>query len=197
MSKDVLSRTVRRLLNLIGRARVNLVDDSGPVQMVQVTVNELETIDRVPRVQEFGFASVPPKGSDVALIFIGGDRGNGAIVGSNHQASRQRGLKYGESMIYTEDGKRIYLTASGGIEIDANGQPVTINNSTTVTINASTGVVMNTPLLQVSGDILDNYGTNTRTVAGMRQVANMHTHKVVNVQGGGSTIETNPPDQPE
>ncbi|MEX3967261.1 phage baseplate assembly protein V [Paraburkholderia sp. EG286B] len=197
MSKGFMDRAARRILNIIGRARVNLVKDSGPVQMAQLTVNDLETIDNIPIVHDFGFSSNPPAGSDVAMVFVGGDRSNGVIVASNHQKYRVRNLAPGESVIYTQDGKQIYLTASGGIKVAANGQPVEVDNATAVTINASTSVVMNTPLLKVSGDIIDNYQTNSRSMAGMRQVANGHTHKVVNVQGGSSTIETNPPDQDE
>lgn len=197
MSKGFMDRAARRILNLVGRARVNLINDAGSVQTAQVTVNELETIDGIPVVHDFGFSSNPPAGSDVALVFVGGDRGNGVIVATNHQKYRTRNLAPGESVIYTQDGKQIYLTASGGIKIAANGQPVEVDNATTVTINASTKIRAVTPLFECTGDIVDNCDTNTRTMAGMRQVANSHTHKVVEVQTGGSTIETNIPDQQE
>jgi phage baseplate assembly protein V len=191
-------RLARRVLLLVGRGRVSApVNDAGPVQLLQAQINELETIDNLRRIAEFGFTSVPPQGSDVAIVFVGGDRGGGLVIGTNHQASRPKGLNPGETMIFTQDGKQIYLTAAGGVIVKANGQPVQIENATTVTIVAATEIVADTPLLKCTGDILDNCNTNTRTVAGMRTVANGHTHKVPNVQGGGSTIETDPPDQSE
>lgn len=193
MSRHLLDRAARRILNLIGRARINLIDDTGPVQMAQVTVNDLETIDKVPVVQAFGFASNPPKGSDVALVFVGGDRSNGVVVATNSQKYRARNLAPGESVIYTQDGKQIYLTASGGIKIAANGQPVEIDNATTVTINASNSVVMNTPLLKVSGDIIDNYETNASTIKELRTAYDGHDHDVVEVQTGSSTITSSGP----
>ena len=135
--------------------------------------------------------------TDALIVNVGGDTSNGAVVGTNHQATRPRGLTPGETMIYNGPaGTSMYL-ASGQIVVNANGQPVSVNGATVVTIVAANEIVADTPLLKCKGDILDNYETNTRTMAGMRQVANGHTHKVVNVQTGGSTIETNAPDQEE
>lgn len=196
-STGMLNRLARRVLLMIGRGVVTFTDDSGPVQLVQIQVNALETIDGVMRPVQFGFSSVMPNGTDIAFTSIAGDRSNSIATASNHQPSRPRGLQPGESMIYTQDGKQIYLTASGGILVKANGQPVEVDGATTVTIIAATEVLMDTPMLKVTGDILDNCNTNTRTMEGMRTVANGHTHKVVNVQTGGSTIETDPPDQDE
>lgn len=187
----------RRIQMMFGRGRVTYVDDSGPVQKVQVRLSGLETSDGRLRMMEFGFTSNPPDGTDVLALHISGDRGAGTVFATNHQQSRPKGLAAGESMLYSQDGKYVYMTAAGGIVVEAKGQNVTVNDATTVTINAATGIVMNTPLLKVSGDILDNYGTNTDTVAGMRTVANGHTHPIVNIQTGGSTINTQPPTQHE
>ncbi|MBB2981741.1 phage baseplate assembly protein V [Paraburkholderia tropica] len=193
MSRQLLDRAARRILNLIGRARINLIDDTGPVQMAQVTVNDLETIDKVPVVQAFGFGSNPPNGSDVALVFVGGDRSNGVVVATNSQKYRVRNLAPGESVIYTQDGKQIYLTASGGIKVAANGQPVEVDNATTVTINAATKIRMVTPRLECTGDIVDNCDTTGRSMAADRVIFDEHEHPVVNVQTGGSTINTGTP----
>ncbi|PXW23414.1 phage baseplate assembly protein V [Paraburkholderia caballeronis] len=192
--QGIMSRLARRVLLLVGRARVNLVNDGGAAQQVQVTVNELETIDNLNRLAEFGFTSVPPQGSDVAVVFIGGDRSNGVVVASGHQASRPRGLKAGETMIYTQDGKQIYLTASGGIVIEAKGQPVTINDASNVTCNCSGvfkvvapgGVEFDTPTVKSTGDIVDHSGTNPNSMAQMRSIYNGHNHN--DPQGG--TVST-------
>jgi phage gp45-like len=97
-------------------------------------------------------------------------------------------LKSGEVVIHDNTGQKVYLSRAGMV-LDGGGKPVTITN--TPEIDADT------PLLKCKGDIIDNYETNTRTVAGMRTVANLHTHPIVNVQTGGSTINTQPPTQPE
>jgi len=184
---EAIDRAVRRIQMMLGRGRVMLVDDSGPVQKIQVRSNKHEVADDRLRVTEFGFSSNPPVGSDVLTSHISGDRTDGAVYATNHQESRPRGMAPGESMLYSEDGKQIYLTASGGIVVEAKGQDVTVNNATTVTINASTEILMNTPLLKVTGDILDNSGTNTKTIAQMRTVYDGHHHGGVTPGAGSSS----------
>lgn len=195
--QGIIERVARRVLLSLARALVTTVNDSGGVQMMQVKLNALETRDNTPRVAEFGLTSNPPVNSDAFVVFLGGDRSNGVVLGTVHQPSRPKNLASGETMIYSQDGKQIYLTASGGIVIDAKNQAVTVNNATTVTINAATKVRMVTPLLEVTGDIIDNAGSNAHNMAQMRSIYNTHTHPIVNVQTGSSTTNTNAPSQTE
>jgi phage baseplate assembly protein V len=197
MSATIVESVFRRVQMMFGRARVTHTDDSGPVQIMQVRSSALEVSDGRKRMAEFGFTSNPPYGADVLTLHVAGDRGAGTVFATNHQQSRPTGLQQGETMLYSEDGKYVYMTASGGISVFANGQPVNVTGATTVTINASTEVLMNTPILKCTGDILDNCNTNTDTVAGMRAVANGHTHPILSVQTGFSNINTQPPTQDE
>jgi phage baseplate assembly protein V len=202
-----VDRLARRVLLLVGRGRVSApVNDGGAVQMLQAQINPLETIDNLRRIAEFGFTSVPPEGSDVAIVFVGGDRSSGLVIGTNHQGSRPTGLNPGETMIFTQDGKQIYLTASGGIVVEAKGQPVVINDASNVTVNCSGvfkvvapgGVVFDTPNVSSTGDITDNTGTgNESTMKTMREIHDTHDHDVVEVQTGSSTITTKVPNQQE
>ncbi|WP_343618826.1 phage baseplate assembly protein V [Ralstonia sp.] len=191
----ILERVARRVLLSLARALVTTVNDSGGVQMMQVKLNPLETRDNTPRVAEFGLTSNPPAGSDAFVVFLGGDRSNGVVLGTVHQASRPKSLAAGETMIYSEDGKQIYLTAAGGIVVKANGQPVEVDNATVVTINASTKVRMVTPRLECTGDIVDNCDTTGRSMAADRLIYDSHTHPVRNVQGGASTVTSDAPTQ--
>ncbi|OJA74531.1 baseplate assembly protein [Burkholderia ubonensis] len=195
--QGILERVARRVLLSLARALVTTVNDAGGVQMMQVKLNPLETRDNTPRPVEFGLTSNPPIGSDAFVVFLGGDRSNGVVLGTVHQPSRPKNLAPGETMLYSQDGKYVYMTASGGIVVEAKGQSVAVNDATTVTINASSAVVMNTPTLKVSGDIIDNFGSNSHNMAQMRSIYNTHTHPIVNVQTGGSTINTNAPSQIE
>lgn len=200
-------RLSRRVLLLVGRGRVSApVNDSGNVQLLQAQINPLETIDGLRRVAEFGFTSVPPLGTDVAIIFVGGDRGQGVVIGTNHQASRPKGLQPGETMIFTQDGKQIYLTASGGVVVEAKGQPVTVSDASDMTINCSGkfkvvapgGVEFDTPNVAGTGDITDNTSSgNESTMKTMRMVHDEHQHDIVEVQGGSSTITSTVPKQQE
>lgn len=188
---DSIQRLYQRILHAIGRGRITTGSDTGSVQLQQVQLGPDEIKDNIPRLAEFGLTSMPPVGSDAVLVFIGGDRSNGAIIATGHQASRPTNLKPGETMLYSQDGKSVYMTADGGIVVEAKGQVVTVNNATTVTINAATKIRMVTPLLEVTGDIIDNVGKNTNTVAQMRAIYDGHTHQVANISTGSSTVTSN------
>lgn len=194
-----------RLRGLFGRGRVTYVDDSGPVQKMQVRMNGLVTSDNRLRLAEFGFTSNPPIGADVLALHVAGDNGSGAVFATNHQQSRPKGLAAGESMLYSQDGKSVYMTASGGIVVEAKGQDVVVNDARNVTWNLSGklkivapgGVEFDTPEITTPGDIIDNSATNSHTMAQMRSIFDGHTHPVPNVQLGGPGTTTTAPNQTE
>ena len=182
-SGGILQRMMRRIQLATSWGRITFSDDSKTAQLLQVKLNDSETRDGTPRIAEFGFTSRPPQGSDVLVVFLGGDRSKGVVVATAHQASRPGSLREGETMVYDLWGKSIYLTQSGGIIVDAKGTPVTVNGATTVTINAAEAVQMNTPVLRVSGDIEagGNVKDKVRTMADDRSIFNQHTN------GSGTT----------
>jgi len=199
----MMQRLFRRIQMLAGRGRITQVDDSGPVQMLQVKASGLELADKRARLQEFGLTSHPPVGADAAFIALAGDRTAVSVVGTNHQGSRPRGLAEGETKLYSQDGKFVYLTAAGGIVVEAEGQDVVVNNARNVTWNLSGkltivapgGIDFQTPMVKATGDMQDNYETNENTMAEMRQIYDVHTHPVKNVQSGSSTVTSDAPMQ--
>ncbi len=144
---------LQRLMMLVGRGRIKVVNDAGPVQLVQIKLGDKETRDNTPRLAEYGLASNPPVDSDGVALFNSGDRSKGVVIATGHQLSRMKDLQRGESALYDDLGQFVYLTRAG-IVVNGAGRPVTINNAPTVTINAATSVVLNTPLLTVNGDIV-------------------------------------------
>ncbi|KHJ62340.1 phage baseplate assembly protein V [Burkholderia glumae] len=199
-----------RIRNLFGRGRITLVDDSGPVQIVQLRMNGLEVPAGRFRVPEFGFSSNPPIGSDAVAGHVAGDRSAGVVVGTNHQQSRPRGLSPGESILYSQDGKSVYLK-NGAIVVEAKGQDVVVNDAANITwtcsgdfkivaggkfsVVAPGGSDFDTPMLALTGDMQDNTETNSETMKAMRELYDTHTHDVQEVQGGESTIVSNVPNQ--
>ncbi|MCF6763846.1 phage baseplate assembly protein V [Pseudomonas fragi] len=179
----VMERLWRRVQLMSSWGRVTFSDDSRSVQLLQVKLNDSETRDDTPRIAEFGLTSRPPDGSDVLVVFLGGDRSKGVVVATAHQASRPKGLLAGETMLYDLWGKSVHLTKAGGIVVEAKGAPVTVNNATTVTINAADSVELVTPLLHVTGDILagGNITDSVRSMAADRELFNQHTN------GSGTT----------
>jgi phage baseplate assembly protein V len=183
----------------MGRGRLTRVDDSGPVQLVQMQLSQGETRDRTPRVAEYGFSSNPPDGADAVAVFLGGDRTNGVVIACGHQAYRVRGLASGEVCISDNRGQRVFLGADG-IVIDGGGKPVQITNAPRITADSPlmrcTGDIECDGNIRAAGDILDNSTSNAQSMAGSRHTYDIHTHDVPHVQGGGSTIRSDPP-QPQ
>lgn len=179
----VMERLWRRVQLMSSWGRVTFSDDSRSAQLLQVKLNDSETRDDTPRIAEFGLTSRPPDGSDVLVVFLGGDRSKGVVVATAHQGSRPKGLLAGETMLYDLWGKSVYLTKAGGIVVEAQGAPVTVNNATTVTINAADSVELVTPLLHVTGDIVadGNITDSVRSMAADRGLFNSHTN------GSGTT----------
>lgn len=179
----VMERLWRRVQLMSSWGRVTFSDDSRSVQLLQVKLNDSETRDDTPRIADFGLTSRPPDGSDVLVVFLGGDRSKGVVVATAHQGSRPKGLLTGETMLYDLWGKSVYLTKAGGIVVEAQGTPVTVNNATTVTINAADSVELVTPLLHVTGDIVadGNITDSVRSMADDRGLFNSHTN------GSGTT----------
>ena len=181
----------RRTMMMLGIGRVTMTSDTGGIQQVQYET-PLEVRGDTPRLMDFGFSSSLPEGSDVLIAYLSGDRSNAVVIASGHKASRHSNLKSGETVLYNLWGQFIKLTENG-IEIEANGQAVTVSNATQVTINAADGVDMNTPLLKVSGDIVDNAGTNSKTLKNLRDTYNGHHHAVSGVQSGNAKVTSDTP----
>ena len=193
--QGILERTARRVLLSLARALVTTVNDAGGVQMMQVKLNALETRDNTPRAAEFGFTSNPPIGSDAFVVFLGGDRSNGVVLGTVHQQSRPINLAPGETMVYSQDGKSVYFS-NNGIIVEAKGENVVVNDAADYTINCSgkfkvvagNGAEFDTSLVSSTGDFQDNSGSNAATMKSMRQAFNPHTHPE---HDGGNTSGPN------
>ncbi|WP_039788546.1 phage baseplate assembly protein V [Herbaspirillum huttiense] len=200
MDQSLFERISSRLRHLISRGRIRAISDDDVAQRAQVKFSDIELVDGIVRLEEFGFTSNPPFNSDALVVCLTGDRSNGAVIATNHQASRPRGLGPGESAVFNQVGIKIYLS-NGGLVIEAAGLPVSLNNAPTVTINASTKVALNTAELDVSGkitaggDITDNASAGGKSMANMRSTYDGHDHQIEGIQTGLGTVTSKRPNQ--
>ncbi|EMF4353468.1 phage baseplate assembly protein [Providencia rettgeri] len=183
---QILRDIKTRIAMMIGFGKTTLSEDGDNTQKVQYH-NNMEVRDGTIRYTDFGFSSSLPAGSDVLIAYLNGNRSNAIIFASNHPSSRHQNLKSGESVLYNQWGLHILMTEEG-VVIEAKDKEVTVNNAKKVTVNASTEVLLNTPILKVTGDIIDNCEGNKSTLKALRDSYNKHNHDVKNVQLGGSNI---------
>jgi phage gp45-like len=88
-------------------------NDAGVVQFNQGQIDPLSMQDNIPTLLNYGFSSSLPVGGDKAMIFIGGDRSQGVVVATGHQAYRYKGLLEGQSVMYDMWGHSFLLSATG------------------------------------------------------------------------------------
>lgn len=164
-----------RLENMLARAVVELVNDSGKLQLLQITALADETLDGVEHFQPFGFTSRAPAGAEAILASLSGYRGKPVVLMVTDRRFRPAGLEDGESMLFDKTGSMVHLKADGTIEITPSGGEITIDGDVNVTgtLTATTDVVG-------GGISLKN-----------------HTHPFVDIDtaagGAGGASETDPP----
>jgi phage baseplate assembly protein V len=111
---DLATSVWRALQRMVGRGRVSLVDDRGPVQLLQLTSLGLGDVkDGVPRLAEYGFTSMPPQDTDAIVLFLSGERSNGVVIATSHQSYRLKSLQDGDVALYDSRGNFVKLSGAG------------------------------------------------------------------------------------
>lgn len=108
-----------RVQLMVGKCVIAAVNDTTAIQELQIKALAGEAMNRVPRVQEFGFASNPPVGSEAIVVALGGNRENLVVIATDKRSVRFKNLASGECAIYTDDGSYIVLKKAGEIEVKA------------------------------------------------------------------------------
>lgn len=96
-----------RVMMMFGRGVLRGVNDSNGRQQLQVELLKDELRDGVEHMQNYGFTS-HPKGGDVAVAFIGGNREQGIVLVVDDRRYRIS-LEPGEVAIYDDLGNKIEL----------------------------------------------------------------------------------------
>lgn len=167
MMDRALATIARRIRLIASRAVVRMVNDAGGLQVVQITLLADETRDQVERFQNYGLTSHPHPGADAVAVALGGSRDHLVAIAVDDRRYRIKGLAAGEVALYDDLGHVVRLTRAG-IVIDGAGHPVTVTNTTKLRVEA--------PLLEVTGQIKDLCDGAGKTMAGMRDTYNSHTH---------------------
>lgn len=157
MSLAKMARRVGQVARDIGdtvraafRGKVTLVVSSEPVQRIQLSGLADEILQDLEHLQEFGFTSCPPEGTEAVVIPLGGDTSHGVIVATEHGSFRIKNLKPGETAIYSNEGAKIVIKKGRIIEADCDVYKV---NCKSYQVNASSGAEFDTPNLSATQQV--------------------------------------------
>ena len=118
--RDELNRWFKpwrdRLFNMVKRGVVNSVQESHPLQRIQVNLGNSDIQSNVERVQNFGLTSYPKKSAQAVTLYVNGNRDNPIIIAIDDGAYRVR-VAEGEVALYNAFGVVIKLAADGTMEL--------------------------------------------------------------------------------
>ncbi|WP_156943137.1 phage baseplate assembly protein V [Pseudogulbenkiania sp. MAI-1] len=137
---------MQKLRLMVARGIVNLVNDAGGLQQLQVDGLADEIGDEVERVQNFGQTGHPPSGSVPVMVAVAGSRDHLVAVAVDHEGSRPKNLQPGESATYNAHGVLFLFDKDGNATL----------NCKNFIVNASEGVQVNTPAATFSQAVTVN-----------------------------------------
>lgn len=144
------ARQIGETVRAAFRGKITLVVSDAPIQRVQLDGLAGETLQDLEHLQEFGFASHPPAGSEAVVIPLGGDTTHGVIVATQHGSFRVKNLAPGETAVFSSEGAKIVIKKGKIIEADCDVFKV---NCKEYQVNAETGANFNTPQLETSAQL--------------------------------------------
>lgn len=197
----VIERALRplrhRVQSLASRAWVQAVDDTPPIQNLQLEVLAGEVRAFIERVQQYGFSSVPLPGAQPVIVLCPmGDTGQMVALAVDDAANRLRGQEPGDTAIYDHRGNSVRLregvleiTAVGTLAVNvAAGGTIMVGGAGTVNVQGAAQVTIGEALelevgaaaevqigaaasLTVAGDLLATVTGNVAlTAAGLVQL---------------------------
>ncbi|NBI12619.1 phage baseplate assembly protein V [[Haemophilus] felis] len=141
-------------VRLAFRGVLNLVKSADNIQKVQVSGLAEETLQDVEFMQQFGFTSVPPAGTQVVVLPVGGKTTHSIVIATENGSFRVKNLQGGEVAVYDQSGSTIILKQGRLIEVDCDVFKLTCKsyqlNCQTYQTSASSSADFTTPKLETS-----------------------------------------------
>lgn len=157
-----------RVMMMFGRGVLRSVNDSNGRQQLQVELLKGELRDGVEHMQNYGFTS-HPKGGDVAVAFIGGNREQGIVLVVDDRRYRIS-LEPGEVAIYDDQGNKIELLRE------------------MIKVTAVQHVEVVAPTIKLVGDleVLGNIKSTGTVTNNGKNIGSTHQHNGVTAGSGNS-----------
>lgn len=178
----------RRIHNMVARGVITALKDSEGLQLLQATLTSDEVMDGAERLQEYGFTSNPPLGSEIVALFLGGGRDHPVVLAVDNRAFRLTDLDSGDSAIYSLLGNFIKTKADGAIEITGiAGNTVALTPNGDIILACAGG---NTVTMEAAGDTTIHNPTGTLRL----DAANVELHGTASLKfdAGGNGVHYTP-----
>lgn len=193
-----MSELSQRVMNMVCRGIVAETNDKKGMQDVKVSLLHHEGKIAVERMQNYGFSSHSPKQSEVTVVFFGGGRDHGIIVGNDDRNSRFTGLVEGEVVIYTDEGDSIVLKRDNTVEVTTKKLHINVETEMvvqskhTITLKADEKVTIEAPDILLKGNVqIDgNLSQATSSGAAATYTITGDTHQIGNVHVDGNIDAT-------
>lgn len=180
---------MNRVINMLAKAVIRMITDSGGRQTAQVEVTKGELISGMERMQNYGMSSYPPPGgTDCLIAFLGGNREQGMIVVAENRTFRFKNLQEGEVAIFDDLGNVVHLMRDQVLvkavtKARVEAPIVEVQAETSATITAGASSIETTPAgVAITSPRLTHNGVN---------IGAIHTHSGV-MPGSGNTGAPNP-----
>ncbi|WP_296201456.1 phage baseplate assembly protein [uncultured Hyphomicrobium sp.] len=130
--------------NVAHRVIITKTKDDGDQQKLSYKGLHGEEHTDVVRVQHFGLSTHVPVDSEAVVLALG-DRDMPVVLGAESPKHRPTDLPEGATMLYDQNGSKVYLDAGGGVNVECSG---------TLTLKAGT--------IKIIGNI-EHEGDNTQS----------------------------------
>ncbi len=165
--KKALDPIKRAIALAAGRAVLTALQEGGARQFVQFEALKGEVKDRVERVQQYGFNSVPLAGATVIFLSLNSNRDHPVATNVDDHRYRPTDWKPGDSGMYTFNNCKVHLQADGKtLEIVVDD----------VVIKATNKVRVESPIFECTGDITDHCDDQGISMREMREIYDGHVH---------------------
>lgn len=120
-----------RTKGIVTRGVISVLNHSLKGQTAKTTGRAQEIDDDVEVMEQFGFRSSPPSGSEGILLRIGGAREHIVGILFNNRSLAPDGVLQGETCIYNATGAQVVMRTDGSIEVTPGpGQTVKVGGPT-------------------------------------------------------------------
>ena len=170
MSMHAINRMLapikRRVQLILSRGVGHLSNPGTELQELQIELLSGEVLDGVEHFEPYGYTSNPHPGFEPIAASLAGKRSHTVCIVAADRRYRLRGLASGEVALYDDLGHQVHLTRTG-IVIRGAGHPVTITGTPKLRVEAD---------IEATGQIKDLCDGAGKTMSGMRDTYNSHTH---------------------